>query len=56
MNPQPLTTRVEMESQLAAKLKASFRVHPERPPQPYYRLLVMPYMDDKYVDKPKDKR
>ncbi len=53
MNP-PLTNRlIEYEVRLSRKVKSTFRDKPERPPEPYYALLMAPYLDDKYVDKNK---
>jgi hypothetical protein len=52
MNPQPLTTRVEMESRLTVKLKASYRAKPEQSSWLYYHLLVEPYSPNiKYKEK-----
>ena len=50
MNNQPdLTTRVEFESRLSSKLKASFKARPQESPEKYYHLLATPYMGSEYI-------
>lgn len=50
-----LTTLVEFESELTRKLKANFRSRPEKSPEHYYHILMLPYIDDKYKTK-KDRK
>lgn len=51
------TTRVEFESQLAAKLKGSYRTRVSNAPEKYYHLLSTPYLDKNYNEpkKPSEK-
>lgn len=42
---------LEFESEITRKLKASFKAHPERSPEPYYHLLMAPYLDQHYQER-----
>ena len=44
-----LTTRVQFEAELTRKLKETYRSKPEKPPEPYYNLLMRPYLDSRYI-------
>lgn len=48
-NQQDLTTRVDFESRLSSKLKASFKTRPQESSEKYYHLLITPYMGSEYI-------